>query len=90
MSSHGSSPAPSAILSKVFSETLPRPDIAYSSVFIGMPISFAYSDCVLPSSYILSLMFLANACLLSKISLPFLFSLQPHCNFCIPNLISPP
>lgn len=67
MSSHGSIPAPYAILSKVLSETLPFPDITYSSVVMGIPISFAYSDCVLPSSYILSLMFLANACLLSKL-----------------------
>ncbi|RNE24863.1 hypothetical protein FAM6161_02960 [Lacticaseibacillus paracasei] len=67
MSSHGSIPAPYAILSKVLSETLPFPEITYSSVVIGIPISFAYLACVMFRSYIFFLRFSANDRLLSKL-----------------------
>ncbi len=88
MSSHGSIPAPYAILSKVLSETLPFPEIAYSSVLMGIPISFAYLACVMFRSYIFILRFSANALLLSKSFTSYLFFQLAHIHIAAPEIIS--
>ena len=88
MSSHGSIPAPYAILSKVLSETLPFPEITYSSVVMGIPISFAYLACVMFRSYIFFLMFSANARLLSKSFISYLVFQLAHIHIAAPEIIS--
>lgn len=88
MSSHGSIPAPYAILSKVLSETLPFPEITYSSVVMGIPISFAYFACVMFRSYIFFLRFSANARLLSKSFISYLVFQLAHIHIAAPEISS--